>query len=63
MRKISLKAARVDANLTLAEVVKKVKIGKNTLINYEKGRTYPDIETAKRLASLYDRPIDDIKFF
>lgn len=34
---ISLAAARVNAGLTQEEVVKKMHISKNTLVNWEKG--------------------------
>ena len=60
---IGLKAARVDANMTLIEASNRLKISKNTLSNYEKYKTIPDIEMAKRIASLYGRSVDDIIFF
>ena len=60
--KISLKAARVNANLTQEDVAKKVKKSKNTIVNYEKGKSAPDIETGKALANLYGVSIDDLIF-
>ena len=60
--KITLRAARVNAGLTLDEVTKIVKKSKNTLISYEKGRSVPDIETGKTLATLYGVSVDDIIF-
>ena len=60
--KISLKAARVNAGLTQNEVVKTLKISKNTLVSYEKYRTSPDINTAKALASLYKLAVTDLIF-
>lgn len=60
--KISLKAARVHANMTQEFVAKKIKKSKNTVVNYEKGRSSPDIETGKALAELYGRSVDDIIF-
>lgn len=65
---IHLKAARVNANLTQEETVallreRGCKISKNTLISYEAYRTKPDIETAKMLAELYGRTVDEIIFF
>lgn len=35
-------------------------IGKNTIANYEKYRTKPNIDTAKKMAELYGVSIDDI---
>lgn len=57
---ILLKAARVNAGLTQEEVVKKLKMSKTTLVNYEKYRSKPDIETAQKLAALYGTSIDNI---
>ena len=59
---MSLKAHRAEAGLTQEEVCKELKIGKNTIVNYEKFRTIPDIETAKRFAKLYNTTVDDIKW-
>ena len=60
--KFSLKAARVNAGLTQSDVIKVIKMSKNTLVNYEKGRSTPDIETGKALARLYGMSVDDIIF-
>lgn len=57
---IHLKAARVNAGLTQDMVVERLGINKNTLISYEKYRTMPDIETAKKLAELYGTTVDNI---
>lgn len=65
---LHLKAARVNAGLTQGDTVREMqkmgyKLSKNTLINYEKYRTKPDIDTAKALAVLYGLTVDDIIFF
>lgn len=36
--KISLKAARVNQNLTQEEVAEKIKVSKHTIMNWEKGK-------------------------
>lgn len=59
---MSLKAARVNAGLTQKEAAKALNIGKNTISNYEKYRTKPNIDTAKKMAELYGVSIDDIFF-
>lgn len=59
---ITLKAARVNANLTQAEVVKQLNISKTTLTNYEKYRTIPTISMAQKFAALYGLEVDDIIF-
>ena len=64
----SLKAARVNAELTRPVVIKRLKeehnieISVNTLANYEKKITIPDIETGKALASIYGMSVNDIIF-
>ena len=60
---IKLKAARVNAGLTQEQASSALGIGKSTLVNYEKYRTKPDIEMAKKIASLYGVTVDDIIFF
>ena len=57
---IHLKAARVNAGLTQADVCERLKMSKTTLTSYEKYRSKPDIETAKKLAELYGMTVDNI---
>lgn len=59
---MSLRAARVNAGLTQKEAAKALNIGKNTIANYEKCITKPNIDTAKKMAELYGVSIDDIFF-
>ena len=61
--KISIAAARINAGLTQREVCKTLNISKTTLVNYEKGRTVPDVIMGQKLADLYKIPIDNLKFF
>lgn len=60
---IHLKAARVNAGLTQEFAANALGISKNTLVNYELYRTMPDIETAKKMAALYEMSVDDIIFY
>lgn len=61
--KISMAAARKNAGLTQRQVCETLNISKTTLVNYEKGRTIPDLKMGSDIAALYDIPIDNIKFF
>lgn len=61
--KISIAAARINAGLTQRDVCKTLNISKTTLVNYEKGRTVPDVIMGQKLADLYKIPIDNLKFF
>ena len=47
--RISLKAARVNAGLTMEDVCKCLKVSKNTILNWEKGYTLPDADKAVHL--------------
>ena len=60
--KITLRAARVNKDLTLDEVAKAINKSKQTVINYEKGRCQPSIEIGKALATLYGCTVDDLIF-
>lgn len=66
---ITLKAARVNAQLSRPEVIKRLKeehgieLSVNTLGNYEnKAGSQPNINIGKALASIYGMSIDDIIF-
>ena len=59
---MSLRAARVNAGLTQKEAAKALNIGRNTIASYEKYRTKPNIDTAKKMAELYGVSTDDIFF-
>lgn len=60
---ITLKAARVNAGMTQPEAAKALKIAKSTLANYEQQKTIPNMEIAKRMAKLYEIPMDELIFF
>lgn len=57
---ISLKAARVNAELSQQSVANILKISKSTLINWEKGRTSPDVIQMKELCKIYKISLNDI---
>lgn len=61
--KISMAAARVNAELTQKQVCEALNISKTTLTNYEKGRTIPNSKVAGDIAKLYNMSTDNIKFF
>ena len=59
---ISLKALRVNADLTRPQVREATGIKENTLANYENFVSKPDITIAMKLASFYGCSVDDIKW-
>lgn len=61
--KISLRAARVNANLTLLEAAEKLGIGKDTLIKWEKEPWNISALYQQKISEVYSIPIDMINFF
>ena len=57
---ISLAAARVNAGMTQEEIARIMKVSKQTIINWEKGRTIPGIPEMEMLARLYKIPQNNI---
>lgn len=57
---ITLAAARVNAGLTQEDVAKALRVGKQTLVSWEKGNTEPKINQARLLSKLYKIPLDNI---
>ena len=51
--KITLKVARVSKGLTQREAAKLIGVTVDTLANYEKGKTYPDIPILKKIEEVY----------
>ena len=60
--KISLKAARVNANLTLDEAAEKLHTTRQTLINYEKGASSPTVDKLIEICHLYGVRLESISF-
>lgn len=58
--KISLAAARVNANLTQDEVSRELHVGKRTVVNWEKGISTPSFVVLNALSNLYGISIDNI---
>ena len=50
---ITLRAARVNAGLTQEEVAKKLRKNKQTIVNWENGKTKLDIGNFNTLCNLY----------
>lgn len=59
---ISLKAARVNVNMTQQEVANLLNINKSTIASWEKGKTQPKYKQASKLSKIYGIPYDYINF-
>ena len=57
---ISLAAARVNARMTQEDAAKRLKVGKRTIINWEKGRSVPSFADINMLSQIYNIPVDNI---
>ena len=58
--KISLAAARVNAKLTQSDVARKLGKTKQTIVNWENGRTVIDTANFTLLSEIYGIPHDNI---
>lgn len=59
---ISLAAARVNAEMTQEYVAKILGVSKQTVVNWEKGRTGIEYSLAKKLSKLYQIPLNNIRY-
>ena len=59
---ISLKSARVNAGLTIAQSSEKLGIHPNTLRNWEKDSSNIEHKMANKIAEIYGYPVDLIYF-
>lgn len=58
--KVSLQAARVNAKLTQSDVAKRLRKNKQTIVNWENGKTEIDKANFEALCRLYNCKMDDI---
>ena len=57
---ISLKAARVNCNMTQTEAANELGVNVSTLRNWELGRTFPTANMMAKLCELYHTSIEEI---
>lgn len=50
---ITLKAARINKNLTQEEAAKMIGISKESLSNYERAKSFPDVPIIKKMEVVY----------
>ena len=59
--KITLKAARVNAELTLDEVAERIGKSKQTIVNWENGKTPIKYSDLIKLSEIYEMPVKYIR--
>lgn len=62
MVKISLEAARKNANLTQMEAAKEIGVSNVTLCNWENGKSFPNAQQIDRICKVYGLSYDNINF-
>lgn len=62
MFKISLKAARKNANLTQDQVARELEVSNKTVCAWENGKSFPTADKIDALCKLYGMPYDNINF-
>ena len=53
-----LKDARIKSNLTQEQVAEQIFVSRQTISNWENGKTYPDIISIIKLSDIYDISLD-----
>jgi len=60
--RMTLKTARELTGLTQAEAAQRIGVSVDTLGNYERGKSYPDIPILRRIEELYQVQYDQLIF-
>ena len=60
--KVTLKVAREIAGLKQADAAKLLGISTDTLSNYERGKSYPDVPVIRKIEAVYGVTYDQIIF-
>ena len=55
-----IRMARIKANLTQEQVAEVLNVSRQTISNWETGKTYPDIVSVVKLSDLYDISLDHL---
>ena len=59
---LTLKAARVNSGLTQQDAAREIGISECTLSNYERGRSFPDVPTIKKIEEVYGVSYSELIF-
>ena len=61
--KVSMKAARINAELTLEEAAREFGVSISTVKNWEAKKTFPNQPMIDKICEVYAVPYDMLKFF
>lgn len=59
---ITIRAARVNKGLTQVQAAELLGISKDSLWNYENGRSFPDIRVVKKMEEVYGISYNNLVF-
>lgn len=59
---MTMKAARINRNMTQEEVAEKLNVTKKTVSSWENGRTLPGLDKIEAICELYGLSYDDIQW-
>lgn len=59
---ITLRSARVNKGLTQVKAAELIGITPDTLSNYERGKSYPDVPIIQRMEQVYDVSYSELIF-
>lgn len=60
--KFTLRTARERQKLTQEEAARKIGVSTDTLGNYERGKSYPDIPVLRKIEEVYETPYEQLIF-
>lgn len=60
---LTLKAIRINKKMSQEEAAKLIGISTDTLSNYERGKSFPDIPILKKIEEVYEIKYENINFF
>lgn len=56
----SIKVERARADITQAELAKKVSVSRQTINSIENGKFVPSVELALKIAAYFDIPVEEV---
>ena len=59
---ITMKAARINAGYTQKEAARLLKVSRDTVSNWERGKSYPDVANLRDIERVYNVRYDDLVF-
>ena len=59
---ITMKAARINAGYAQKEAARLLKVSRDTVSNWERGKSYPDVANLRDIERVYNVRYDDLIF-